>query len=205
MNTPSTITGEEVINGIIESQDSAENVLRELERKKDLLEGDERRKVERYIADMRMIFRSMVIDDLGGNTAGLYDGNDIFIDRKVMGIGESVDETVSRAQEVYEHEKYHAENNHMEPLQIVGETRGDIAAVIGGQEFNTTELIEGLTVMETGNQFVSDGYRGYERDLQQAMEEADLEIEEIRAALNKDKDLRKIDDRMRQPEKTLAA
>lgn len=205
MNTPSTITGEEVINGIIESQDSTENILRELERKKDLLEGAERQKVEKYIADMRQIFNDMVMDDLGGNTAGLYNGKNIFIDRNVLTVNGSLDETVSRSQEVYEHEKYHAENNHTEPLQIVGDTRADIAAVIGGREFSQTELIEGLTVMQTGHAYVSDGYLGYERELELAMQEARLEIDEIEAALNKDKDLTKIDDRTRQPEKTLAA
>jgi hypothetical protein len=188
-------TAEQLINTTVEEAENGSAIVSELEKNKDALEADQRAILERYIAETRPIYAAMFVDDFEGNIAGLYNGSDIFVDRSVMQVGSSVDQTIAQAKEVYKHEGYHKENDHTAPLQVMAETKGNIAAVIGGVEFTETGLIEGLTVMQTGDQFVSAEYVDYKNNLQKGMSNAGLGISDIEDAINNAKDVTKIDDR----------
>ena len=71
---------------------------------------------------------------------------------------------------------------------------GEVVVTIGNVEFTEVSLIEGLTVAETGNAFVSEDYRRYESDLKTAVSAADLTLDAVRTAVNTEKDLSRIDD-----------
>lgn len=184
-----------VINSAVASSRSFDVIDAKLATDMKSLESQEREAVQRYRDRMREITRGMLMGDLGGNTAGLYDGSNVFIDRGVFMVGASVEQTIDQAREVSDHEAYHAEHHHTAPMQVVDGTRADVAAVIGGMEFSESALIEGLTVHQTGDSFVSEDYVGYQSTLETAMANAGLSITDIEAAVNDEKDLTLIDDR----------
>ncbi len=189
-------SAEELINTTVDNAETESEVISKLQREKEELEARERALVEYYIQETRPIYAAMIMDDFDGNVAGLSDGSEIYVDRSVMMVGESVEQTIAQAQEVYEHEAYHDEKGHSAPLYVIAETKGDIAAVIGGVEFTETELIEGLTVKQTGDQFVSVEYVEFKENLEEAMRNAELSIEDIEEAVNEKKDVTLIDDRI---------
>lgn len=203
----STATGaEELINQTVDEADSADNIIGELEDSKEMLEASEAATVQQYIDGIRPQIEGAMVTDLDPGVGGLYDGSpQVKIAEDMLVIDQSVDATIARLEEVREHENYHAENNHLEPMDVVHDTRTDAFAVIGGQEFTETELIEGLTVMQTGNTFVSDEYRDHERTLEAAMAASGQSVEDIEEAVNHAKDITLIDDRSRVAATTLAA
>lgn len=190
-------SAEELINRTVASVEGS-SVVSALSRGKEALAAGERASVERYIQAMRPIYAAMLVDDFGGNTAGLYDGSSISIDRRVAMVDASVDTTVDRAREVYEHERYHQRHRHTEPLAVMADTREDIAAVIGGVAFTETALVEGLTVARTGDSFVSAEYGAYKQNLLGGIARAGLNIADVERAVNDEKDLTRIDDRARE-------
>ena len=192
-------TAEELINITVDNAESETQIVSDLQREKEVLEAEEKATVERYIAAMRPIYAGMVMDDFEGNIAGLYDGSEIYVDRSVMMVGDSVEQTIAQAEEVYDHESYHQDNNHTAPLHVMAETKGEIAAVIGGVEFTETELIEGLTVKQTGDQFVSVEYVAFKENLERAMTNAELSVSDVENAINAQHDVTLIDDRIADP------
>jgi hypothetical protein len=188
-------TAEILINQSVLEGDSSSEIMTSLNEGKQHLEAQERATVDSYIAAMRPIYAAMIVDEFSGNTAGLYDGSQIYVDQTVMMIGQSVDTTIAQAQEVYDHERYHKKNNHLAPMQVVADMRDGVYAVIGGVTFTQTELIEGLTVAETGNQFVSDEYRAHEKAVLKAADASGVGLEGIVHAVNVAKDVSRIDDR----------
>ncbi len=197
-------TAEDLINQSVLEGDSSSEILASIDSGKEHLEAQERATIDSYIAAMRPIYAAMVVDEFSGNIAGLYDGSQIYVDQAVMMVGESVDTTIAQAQEVYDHETYHQANNHLAPMKVVAGMRDGVYAVIGGVAFTQTELIEGLTVAETGNQFVSAEYKAHERAIRKAADASGEGISGIAEAVNNKKDLTLIDDRAKAPLTTLS-
>lgn len=191
---------EAIINAVVMDRDDSTNILSGLQEVKEEMEAGERATVDRYIVAMRPVYAGMMVDDLEGNTAGLYDGSSIFVDRSVLLVDQSVELTIAQSCEVLRHENYHLENDHTAPLVVMAETKGDIAAVIGGVEFTETALIEGLTVKQTGDQFVSEEYLEYENMIDRAMANAHLTVGNFEEAVNEKKNVAAIDDRHLVPE-----
>lgn len=192
-------TAQDLINTTVETEEGSA-VISTLQRKKEMLEASERATVEHYISEMRPIYAAMLVDNLGGNIAGLYDGSSIYVDSGVVQMNGSIDTTLAQAWEVYDHENYHKENKHTSPMTVMADTRGDIAAVIGGVEFTETALIEGLTVKQTGDQFVSVQYVEYKNMVERALDSSGRTIGELEQAVNEKKDLTLVDDRAQAPE-----
>lgn len=191
-------TAEELINTTVENAESETGVISELNKKKEMLEAGERATIDYYIQETRPIYAGMMVDDFEGNIAGLYDGSAIYVDRSVLMVGESVEQTVAQAEEVYDHESYHKAHKHTGPIHVMAETKDDIALVLGGVEFTETELIEGLTVAKTGDQFVSTEYVEYKNNLLKATVNAAISIDDVEQAVH-EKDVTVIDDRMVDP------
>ncbi len=192
------LSAEVFIAANFEENGGSQETLHDLEASKGVLASEERRTVEAYINALRPIYAEMIVRDFAGNTAGLYDGSAIYLDRSVPAVDASVEETIARAKEVYGHEGYHQLHRHTEPLQVIAETKDDIAAVIGGVEFTETALIEGLTVRETGDQFVSEEYLEYERMIDRAVARSERTLEDIKHSVNVTKNIAAIDDRASQ-------
>lgn len=190
---------EGLINTTILEQGSSGSILSALNERKVDLETSERATVQRYIDAMRPVYAAMIVDDFSGNTAGLYDGSAIYVDRNVMMVGRSLETTIAQAGEVHAHETYHQTNHHLAPMQVVADARAGVYALIGGIAFTETELVEGLTVAETGNAFVSHDYRRYEDMVRQAAATSGQGIDGIATAVNKKKDLTLVDDRAQVP------
>jgi hypothetical protein len=195
METETFGTAETLINQSVLSGVSSSQILASIDAGKEQLEAQERAAIDSYIQAMRPIYAAMIVDEFSGNTAGLYDGSQIYVDQSVMMVGQSVDTTIAQAQEVYEHEHYHQTNNHLAPMQVVADVRDGVYAVIGGVSFTQTELIEGLTVAETGNQFVSAEYKAHERALRKAASASGVGLQGIAQAVNVAKDITHVDDR----------
>ncbi len=195
METTTFDTADMLINQSVLEGNSSSQILASIDAGKAQLEAQERATVDSYITSMRPIYAAMVVDKFSGNIAGLYDGSKIYVDQTVMMVGQSVDTTIAQAKEVYDHEKYHQTNNHLAPMQVVADVRDGVYAVIGGVAFTETELIEGLTVAETGNQFVSAEYKEHERALRKAADASSVGLQGIAHAVNVAKDISRIDDR----------
>jgi len=117
----------------------------------------------------------------------------ITIATSTIEIGDSgVSQTIARMQEVYDHELYHALNHHTDAMMTWD---SDATIIIAGEGFSTTDIIEGLTVVETGEDFVSDGYKGHKKRLLSSIVAASLSLDDVRDAVNSTKDLTQIDDR----------
>lgn len=159
--------------------------------------GVEKNVVE-YVDALRTFSHDAAIAPLPDGIGGLYDGS-ITIATSTVEVGSGgVEQTVAQMQEVYDHELYHAVNNHTDAMMTWG---GEPNVVIAGQEFSTTEVIEGLTVTDTGEEFVSEDYQNYAEDLQTAVYQVGLTLNDVRRAVNDEKDFTKIDDRKRVQEK----
>ncbi len=157
--------------------------------------GMETPETARYISALRNVSHDATVGALPEGIGGQFDG-EVTIATSTLEVGsEGIEKTIAQMQEVDRHEAYHALNQHLEPLQTVD---GSGMVVIAGEEFSTTEVIEGLTVSETGNVFVSDGYRQHEDEVTSAIAEAGLSRDDLRRAVNDEKDLTQIDDRARQ-------
>lgn len=188
-------SAEMAINYAIEEYGATDAALSYLETRKQTLTSAERARVSFYIANYRNIFRGMVVKNLGGNTAGLYDGSTTYLDESIPEAGESVEKAVAQGLEVLGHEKYHQDNKHTAPMRVVEGSRAGIAVVMGNKEFTQTAIVEALTVKETGDRFVHPSYVAFESSLDRAMAASGKTIDDVREAVNVKKDLTLIDDR----------
>ncbi len=163
----------------------------------DGVKGETRTQVQAYLAGMKEATKGAQVEKLEDGTGGLYDGTNQKIAKSTLEASGSIKETVARMKEVGDHEAYHAENKHLEAMKSADRGDGDVLQ-LGGKSFKTdTPLIEGLTVNDTGDSFVSDQYVQYKEDLVGAASAAGVSMEEVRTAVNEKKDLTLIDDRTR--------
>lgn len=158
--------------------------------------GVETPQVDAYIGALRTFSHDAAIGALPEGVGGQFDGA-ITIATNTVEVGaDGVDKTIARMQEVYDHELYHALNGHTDAMMTWD---GAPTVVIAGEGFDTTEVIEGLTVTETGEEFVSGGYKQHKSDLNSAIAKAGLNLDDVRNAVNEEHDFGLIDDRQRDP------
>ncbi len=206
-NFPETFEGADaatVINGVVKkemqrggerSPDKLAASLREAskEASKEAQAG-----VQEHIAALQRLTQGSVIDVLPAGVGGQWDGSKIRIATGTVLVGAGdVSETVARMNETGQHEAYHEKHDHTASLIVGASAEGDTVATIGGTAFTQTELIEGLTVLETGHEFVSADYRGYEGTLVSAVSASDVTMDDVRKAVNLTKDLTLVDDASR--------
>lgn len=183
-----------IINGGIEMYGASEESLNYLERRQEMVDAGVRDHLRKYVTAFRGVYRDMTVRKFDGNTAGLYDGSNIYIDEAVPEVAASVQESIDRGMEVHDHELYHKKNNHTAPMKIVNDQRRAAFLVMGGVEFKNTEFFEGITVDRTGDRFVHGTYRAHQSRFNEAIQKAGLSVEEVEAAV-KAQDLTRIDDR----------
>lgn len=153
----------------------------------------------RYLNGMGESTQDMEMDDLGDGIGGEYDGSKKTMATDTMVVDESVETTVARMEETGDHEKFHADNKHLEPMETAATAESPETLVMGGQKFQTdTPVKEGWTVENTGNVFVHDIYRQYQQDLMNAASAAGIGMEQLHEAIDEKKDLTLIDDRTRE-------
>ncbi len=162
--------------------------------------------VSEWISGIQEHTKGAAIKQLDDGIGGLYDGSPkVQIAAETIKVRTSVKDTLARTKEVDEHEKFHLKGDHTADM-IQGNTmEGNSVVTIGGKEFDETALIEGLTVAKTGDRFVSDQYRKYKQDLLSSIAAAGINLDDVEQAVNKEKDLRRIDDAAREEEYALAA
>ncbi len=156
--------------------------------------GVETPEVADYISALRTFTHDVTIGALPEGVGGQFDGS-ITIATNTVEVGSSgVMQTIAQMQEVYDHELYHALHHHTDAMMTWG---GESNVVIAGQGFSTTDVIEGLTVAETGDEFVSQDYKNHRERLLSSIARAGISLDDVRAAVNRQKDLTLIDDRRR--------
>lgn len=188
------VSAEHLINATVGSGVAAGEMLARMEERARMLEAEERAKVQKYIAGIRPAISGVLVQALPSGVGGQYDGSGVAIARTTLLVGANIEETVAQAELTRAHENYHKLHHHTDPMQVVAETRHGIVVTIGGKGFTDEALVEGLTVMQTGDRFVSAEYVGFQNDLMGAMASAGLSVREVEDAVNVQKDLTLIDD-----------
>lgn len=184
-----------VINKALDEQKGetdAGGLINAIQEKTEGLQSDVRSRISKFVTGIRPNLEGVRIRQLESGIGGQWNG-ETTISTSTLEVRGSIEETLRRTEEVAEHEGYHDENDHK---GIGNSAGGDGAFVtIGGVEMTEEAFIEGLTVSQTGNEFVSDEYRSFESDFQKAVGAAGISIEEVETAV-KEKDLASIDDRI---------
>ena len=191
------MTAQTAINDAVAAGGMSDTIISRVRSNAEGLDSAEKERVDYYIAGIRPAIAGTIVADLGSGVGGMYDGSKISMATGTIMVGSSIEQTVDMAKQVKDHEEYHEENDHTAPMQVVDATRNSVAVVIGGREFSETAFIEGLTVSQTGNEFVSTEYVQYESDFLSAINTAELSIGEVEAAVEA-KDLTLIDDRTKE-------
>lgn len=184
---------EETEKGSLDAKDIAEKI----EENTKGMREETRAEVGKYIDGIEPHIEGSTIDRLPQNIGGQYDGEKITIAAATLSVHNSIGETLRRVEETGEHEKYHEEHEHTEDLQAAPDAEGEEIVTIGGKKFTQTELIEGLTVQETGEEFVSTDYKNKADNLRTYTASVGISLEQLRAAVNKEKDVTLLDDRVR--------
>lgn len=190
------LTAAAVINDAVETQHAPEELLSDLQRKKELLEGEERQLIARYIIGIRPAIQGVLVEPLDLGVGGQCDSSDITIAQSTLLVASSIDHTIAQAQETRRHEDYHDGHDHTEPIVAGASAKGETVATIGGHAFTETALIEGLTVARTGQEFVSQEYVRFAGEVRSAVAAAGIGLDELEEAVDQ-KDLRLVDDMSR--------
>jgi len=160
--------------------------------------GETRHHVDIYLNGMKSATEGMQVEDLDDGIGGLYDGSKPKMATDTLEVSSTVEGTVERMEEVSDHEHYHQDNDHLAPMKTAATKDDPNVLVLGGQKFTTdVPLVEGLTVHDTGNRFVSAEYKQMEQDLLDGASAAGIGMDTLRTAINEQKDLTLIDDRTR--------
>lgn len=197
-----TFDAASVINAAVEESDSSAALLQTLDRKKEGLEAEERALVQRYIVGIRPKIKDVLVKDLGETVGGQWDGSEVTMGKSVLYVYAGVERTIDNAEETWKHENYHAEHDHTAEMIAGSSAAGETVVAIGGREFTDEALIEGITVAQTGHEFVSDEYRRFENDVHVAIAAAGIHISDVEEAIDA-KDLTRIDDEDRKQRETV--
>ncbi len=185
---------EEIINDAVDESQSSQQLIAMLDRRKECLEGAGRQEVDAYIKGVRPQINDMLVKDLGENIGGECTSSSITMGKSSLYVFTTTEDAIARTKEVSKHEHYHQEHHHTAPMIAGASATGDHVVTIGGRSFTDTALIEGITVDQTGDQFVSSTYVRYQQDLRSAVASAGITIGDVEDAID-DQDLRPIDDR----------
>lgn len=195
--SPHPETGADVITEIIHGEEggSAPALAGEIERRAEA-EG-----VKGEVAPLTGELRSLygfTITTLDGGVGGDYNPGSaaVRMSTSVLEVqpGQSIEQAAERVGEVGDHEKFHKEHKH-NPTALQNEfAEGSTIVMIGGNDFEATPLIEGVTVYATGDTYVDGSYRGYKRDIESAMAASSLSFQQIVQAIDSH-NLSSIDDR----------
>ena len=154
--------------------------------------------VQQYLSTLQEFYNGATIEKLPKGIGGQFDGEVAIAAQAVEVDQQGVGTTIARMEEINEHEAYHADHNHLQSLEFVVTENGGSEVIIGQRSFDQEALIEGLTVAETGDTFVSDDYRAKMQNLLGAIDAAPgLTLDGVRRAVNETKNMYEIDDRTR--------
>ncbi len=151
--------------------------------------------VHQHTAGLHDLHQSAVIRNLEDGVGGQFDGSEVAIATETILVDQSrgIDQTRAQMDEVDRHEAYHAEHGHLQPLKTAESAEGSTIVTIGGQALDFELLTEAVTVEETGDKFVSGGYRAFVRKLHDAVAVSSVTYAQVRDALNQ-RDLTAVDD-----------
>ncbi|HLD07727.1 MAG TPA: hypothetical protein VJB60_01555 [Candidatus Peribacterales bacterium] len=210
MNTPETSTAPidaaTVINRVVEKRTdgggrtTAGDIERDVEQASVILSKEEQEAAQRYIGELQQLERDTVIETLESGVGGLYDGSTRKVAADSLTISsEPSGESLVMAQEADAHEKRHEQGDHTGAYQTYeGPSDSSAFVVLGGQEFDQRELIEGRTIED--DQFVSDEYHSIRSKFLAAVQASGHSEAEVQVAIDNSHDLTKIDDRAEEPE-----
>lgn len=137
--------------------------------------------ISRYVTSLRSFNHGAVITTLPEGIGGQSDGSSVEIASSTVEVDEEgITQTIARMEETMRHEAYHAVHHHTE---VAVAPDGPVSVILADEGLNTTEFIEGLTVAQTGNQFVDESYRQYERKVRAGVRRAGITLEEAEQAL----------------------
>ena len=190
------VVDNEVANGGIVSPDSIAN---EVAERSEVLTEDQKILTQKYITCIQGFTHGAVIKTLEDGVGGMYDGS-VFIAEETIRIGSSVQSTIEQTEETMAHEAFH--KDHLHTQEYITSPLADEGAfvVIGGEEFSREVFIEGLTVLKTGERYVSADYRNRMNFVLNSIYKSDVSLDEVVYA-SKSHDLTKIDDRSRKNQK----
>lgn len=191
MERMSSVTAEQVIGHSLRGK-STQSVLAKLDRFgmliDDSAEGAKLRTFRNTFAD-RM--HGAVLRSLDPGVTGQWNGSEISISPDAWSVaGRSVGEAIAQGDETARHEQYHRTHGHTEAIKTI-----EGVVHIGGEEFEEEEIVEAITVQNTGENYVCDMYRDYRRRFYAALSRSGQSASKGEAALNEYKDLTRIDDR----------
>ncbi len=137
--------------------------------------------ITRYVTSLRGFHHGAVITTLPEGVGGQFDGSSVEIAAQTVSVENGdVSHTIAQMEEVNRHEAYHALHHHTE---VVVSEDSPISVILADEGLKTEEFIEGLTVAQTGNQFVSEEYRQYERAVRSGVRRAGITLEEAEQAI----------------------
>ena len=154
----------------------------------------EQARVEHYVTGVRSALEGTVVNELEAGVGGVYDGKNIEIAKDILVVRTSIDDVIAQTEETSDHEFYHAEHDHTAPMHLGSSAQGETAVTIGGKKLTEEAVVEGLTVDQTGEKFVSQGYRQFRSEIRSALSSAGLPLSALEEAVNEKKDLRLVDD-----------
>jgi len=161
---------------------------------------DVQRLVFTYVASFQGKTHGAVVDILPEGVGGQFDGSGISIAAANLEVGsEGVSKAAERIAETTRHEAYHKFHNHTEEFVVGPGATMEAIVTIGGVRFSETALIEGVTVDETGDKFVSEKYVGFKRMIHEAIAGSRITKGELLRAVNVTKNLSEIDDSAHRP------
>ncbi|MBM3231213.1 hypothetical protein FJZ28_02685 [Candidatus Peregrinibacteria bacterium] len=141
-------------------------------------------RVEAYIGTLTASVRTDVIKALEHGVGGQYDGTKTYMAAAVIVPvkGEKVEE---QATEISNHEQYHKDHDHLADIKAAEDAVEDGGvAVIGGETFDDTEVVEPMTMERTGTEFVSGGYRDMHNRMGAALSRAKLGWSDLEKAID---------------------
>ncbi len=192
------VSAEECINETVEqAAGSPDTFLQDVKGNAEHLEQQEKAKVYQYIDGVRGAIQGAVIADLPTGIGGTCSDQHIQIAEDALAVGDSIEMTIAKAQEIGDHEKYHRDNHHSAPMKVGASAKGDTVATIGREKFTDKRLVEALTVHETGNRFVAQSYIEHVEHTTRALVRANLDWNDLAEAINEKKDYGLVDDHSR--------
>lgn len=197
MGSP-TIDAHALINASVTQGGGRKEILERIEAGKEALEAAEQAKVTTYIVGIQKNTRGTVVTTLDPGIGAQWDGTQIEMAQASLIVDKSIDQTLAMTKEIWEHENFHKVHKHTAPMKVVEGTREDVGVLLGGVEISQRDLIEAVTVINTGDQFVDREYTTFVDTLNGALTTADgVTLSDVEKAVN-GHDLTLIDDRTRE-------